>query len=148
MTIIITPSDLLEKVCEAMQEDCEKIKKPNREKQNVFVRQIYSFIARKYFQFSWKAIAEPLDQDHTSAMNSVSKISDFIDIKDYKTLNTLNHLKSYLEIPEIISAIDPFEKKYKELARMYQQDLKDVEKLKVTIDRLVARLNKNKLKTA
>lgn len=139
--MIITPTELLTQVCDAFQEDVTNVKKKCREKELVFIRQIYYFFGVRIYNFALHPLSKVLDQDHTTAIHSVRQISGLLDIQDVKVVSAIKYLKAILEIPEEGIEKTPPEDQLAELYRKYKNLLERHNELKTQFEKLSARLN-------
>jgi chromosomal replication initiation ATPase DnaA len=98
MKHIPTPQQLLNEVCEVMQENPLKVAGRNRDKEIVKVRHYYAYIGRTYYKFKLKQLAAPLYRDHTTIINSLQVVKDWIDSKDEICNNDLEILKTHFEL--------------------------------------------------
>ena len=98
MKQITTPEQLLNEVCEVMQEHPLKVAGRNRDKEIVKVRHYYAYIGRIYYKFKLKPLASPLYRDHTTIINSLQVVKNWIDSKDEICVNDLEILKTHLEL--------------------------------------------------
>lgn len=60
----------------------EKIKSKDRFRSIVVVRQIYCYIARKYFCYTLLEIGKSVNRDHTSVIHSCELIETMLQLKD------------------------------------------------------------------
>jgi chromosomal replication initiation ATPase DnaA len=94
----------------------EKIKGKDRFRKIVVARQIYCFIARKYFGYGLVEIANTIKRDHTTVMHSVDLVDRMLKIDDpivcepfYDIIEQLNQrMRQEIKVSIVINGIiDP-----------------------------------------
>jgi chromosomal replication initiation ATPase DnaA len=94
----------------------EKIKGKDRFRKIVVARQIYCFIARKYFGYGLVEIANTINRDHTTVMHSVALVDRMLKMDDpivcepfYDIIEQLNQrMRQEIKVSIVINGIiDP-----------------------------------------
>jgi hypothetical protein len=60
----------------------EKIKSKDRFRHIVVVRQIYCYIAKKYFSYTLLEIGKSINRDHSSVIHSIELVEKMIELND------------------------------------------------------------------
>ena len=122
MTIITTPEQLLEEICDLFKADISEIKSKRRYRDLVKIRQYYCYVGNVYYRFSLKPLGNTIGRDHTTVINGRNTVIGQLDVMDTVCVNDIEILKTHLDLNAKEKAdYEQLEQEYNNLVRDYAQ---------------------------
>jgi hypothetical protein len=100
MKIFNNPDELLTDICEMLNTPKALIKGKSREKQLVYVRHIYFYIATHYYKFALKHIGQVTHRDHTSIIHGRDAVKTQLEINNLQVIESVSSIKEAFDIQD------------------------------------------------